>query len=93
MNTVKASFNATVRQMIEIYQWPKCLSKKSTEMSKRKKTAVEWFISFLTRQCKTKVRNSRRGAPQPEQDFSFWLFRPGRFNLSLFGQTEILQKS
>jgi len=28
MNTVTESFNRTVRQMIEMSQWPKCLSKK-----------------------------------------------------------------
>jgi len=27
MNIVTASFNVTVRQMTEISQWPKCLSK------------------------------------------------------------------
>jgi len=28
MNTVTASFNKTVRQTTEIFQWPKCLSEK-----------------------------------------------------------------
>jgi len=37
MSTVKTRFNAPVRQMTEMSQWPKSLSKKFTEMSKRKK--------------------------------------------------------
>jgi len=28
MNTVMASLDATVRQMTEMFEWPKCLSKK-----------------------------------------------------------------
>jgi len=36
MNTVSASFDTTVRQMTEMPQWPKCLSKKMTEISQRK---------------------------------------------------------
>jgi len=30
MNTVTASSNTTVRQMIEMFQWPICLSEKSS---------------------------------------------------------------
>ena len=37
-NTVVVSCNTTVRQMTEMFQWPKCLSKKMTEMHQRKKT-------------------------------------------------------
>jgi len=40
MNTVMASFDTTVRQMTEISQWPKCLSKKMTKMCKRK---ISWI--------------------------------------------------
>jgi len=36
MSTVAASFNTIVRQMTEMSHWPNCLSKKLTEMSKRK---------------------------------------------------------
>jgi len=32
-----ASFNATVRQMTKMFQWPTCLSKKMTKMSQWKK--------------------------------------------------------
>jgi len=37
MNTVAASFNTALRQMTEMSQWQKCLIKKITEMSQRKK--------------------------------------------------------
>jgi len=30
MNTVTANFNTTVREMTEMFQWPKCLSEKRT---------------------------------------------------------------
>jgi len=33
MNTVTASFDTTVREMTEMFQWPKCLSKKMTNVS------------------------------------------------------------
>jgi len=36
MNTARASFNTNVRQMTEMLQWPKFLSKKMTETSQRK---------------------------------------------------------
>jgi len=29
MNTVMASFNTTVRQITEMSEWPKCLTKKN----------------------------------------------------------------
>jgi len=32
-NTVVASFNTTVRQMTEMFQWPKCLSKNDQNVS------------------------------------------------------------
>jgi len=35
MNTVMAGFDATVRQMTEMSQWWKCLSKKMTEITQR----------------------------------------------------------
>jgi len=38
MDTVAANFNTTVRQMIEMFQWPKCPSKKMTEISQWKQT-------------------------------------------------------
>ena len=34
------SFNRTVRQITEMFQLPKCLSKNMTEMSQAKKTGV-----------------------------------------------------
>jgi len=37
MNGVTASCNATVAQMTEMFQWPKCLSEKMTDMSSEKK--------------------------------------------------------
>jgi len=43
MNTVTATFNTTVRQMTELFHWPKCLSKKMTEMSQRKKKQVQGY--------------------------------------------------
>jgi len=39
INTVTASINTTVRHVTEIFQWPKCLSKKMTEMPQRKKSS------------------------------------------------------
>jgi len=33
MNTVTASFDKTVRQMTEMSQWPKCLSKNDRNVS------------------------------------------------------------
>ena len=39
-----ASFDTTVRQMTEISQWPKCLSKKMTKMCKRK---ISWICMIL----------------------------------------------
>jgi len=48
INTVMASFNTVVRELTEIYEWPKCLvSAKMTEMSQRKKTAFEKKISKI----------------------------------------------
>jgi len=43
-NTVMVSFNTTVRQMTEMFQWPKCLSKKDRNVSAKKKTdwASRW---------------------------------------------------
>jgi len=41
MNIVTASFDTTVRQMTEISQWPKCLSKKWPKyLSQRKKQPI-----------------------------------------------------
>jgi len=40
MNTVTESFNTTVRQMTEMFQWPKYLSKKMNEMSQRNKAEL-----------------------------------------------------
>jgi len=37
MNTATSSFDTTARQMTEMFQWPKFLSKNRTEMSRRKK--------------------------------------------------------
>jgi len=39
MKTAAVSLNTTVRQMTEMSQWPKCLSKKMTEMTQRKKNS------------------------------------------------------
>jgi len=39
MNTVVASFDTPVRQMTKMSQWPKCLSKKITEVSQQKNDA------------------------------------------------------
>jgi len=38
MNTIMASFDATVRQMTEMSLWPKCLSKKWRKCVCEKKT-------------------------------------------------------
>jgi len=46
MNNVTASFNKTVRQITEMFQWPKCISKKMTKIPQRKKTGTAyWQIS------------------------------------------------
>jgi len=37
MNTVMASFNTTMRQMTEMFQWPKCLRKKWPKCLSEKK--------------------------------------------------------
>jgi len=41
MNTVTASFNTTVRQMTEMFKWPKCLSKKNDQNVSAKKKPVQ----------------------------------------------------
>ena len=48
MKTAAVSFNAAVRQMTAMFQWPKCRSKKMTEMSQRKKTQSQIRICGLT---------------------------------------------
>jgi len=37
-----ASFNATVTQMTEMFQWPKCLSRNDQIVSATKKTVCHW---------------------------------------------------
>jgi len=41
MNTAMASFNTTVRQMTEMFQWPKCRSKKMTKCISEKKAGAK----------------------------------------------------
>jgi len=45
MNTATQSFNITVRQMTEMFQWPKCPSKKLTEISQRHKKS--WIAIWI----------------------------------------------
>jgi len=42
MNTVLVNFDTAARQITEMFQWPKWLRKKMTEMPQRRKTA-EWY--------------------------------------------------
>jgi len=39
-----ASFNTTVRQMTEIFRWPKCLSRKWPKYLSEKKTGLRWAL-------------------------------------------------
>ena len=48
-NTVTVSFNTTVRQMTEIFQWPKCLSKKWSKCLSAKKTDFKQVIFVVKR--------------------------------------------
>jgi len=59
MTTVMASFTTTVRQMAEMSQWPKCLSKKWPKRLSEKKTAFnqgtgtnEWSLCSSNQKLK-----------------------------------------
>jgi len=47
MNTATVHFTTAVRQMTEMFQWPKCLSKRMTDMYQRKKTELHiWSATW-----------------------------------------------
>jgi len=51
MNIVTASFDTTVRQMTEISQWPKCLSKNDRNIYLSERNSLSWAAfpsSFAT---------------------------------------------
>jgi len=45
MNTVTASFNTSVRQMTEMFQWPICLSKNYRNVSAKKHPAHNTHVT------------------------------------------------
>jgi len=42
MNAAMASFNTTVRQMTEMFQWPQCLSEKNSVA-----VSLGWFFVYF----------------------------------------------